>query len=208
MMTPRPSLAARSVSFTAGSSLLDADGIKQSIATAATAASYSGVALNGAYAAAGIATPAPGGQTGLAQWPVATASSSAGSYINATEIVFTGTYGGAAVTRTATVVGTDGGTSFIADGPLETCTQIDVEAQQNTSGAWTFGFTDLGPAKKPERPGTPYFSGMRAGTTANVAVAYSGGYTDVIPAVAGEYLPVMPERIVGATTTAQFSVYL
>jgi hypothetical protein len=190
----------RSISFTASADLLDADGIKTTIATAATAQSYSGVAINGAYAAAGVATPAPNGHTGVAQWPLAAAASHASSYINGSKVVFTGTYGGEIVQRTATVVGTDGNVSFIADGPLETCTQIDVEAQHDTSGAWTFGFTDLAPRKRPKTTVTPVFRTVY-GINGSVSVVY-GSYADLLPcAASGTCWTVEPTRVVQATTT-------
>jgi hypothetical protein len=94
-----------------------------------------------------IATPTASGYTNIAQYPIAVASNSAGSYVASSKIMFTGTYGtgygSQNVVRTATVVGTGGNATFVADGPLDTVSQIDVEAQVNTSGAWTFGFNDV-----------------------------------------------------------------
>jgi hypothetical protein len=127
------------------STVLDADAIKTTIATVAAITTYTGVQLNGADVAAVtyIATPTPSGYTNVAQYPIAVAASNAGSYVNGSTIQFVGTYCGAAVTRTATVVGTDGNATFVADGPVDTVTSIIVAAQTNTSGAWTFGFNDV-----------------------------------------------------------------
>lgn len=145
----------RAMTF-AAADLKDDDGIKTTIATAATAQSYSGAALNGTTVAANVAYPRPAatdwddatGRQGVVSWPSATASSNAGSYVDASTVTFTGTYNGEAVTRTATVSGTDGGATYVADGPMDTVTQIDVEPQVNTGGAWTFGWSGLGPEKR------------------------------------------------------------
>ena len=116
--------------------IADPDAIKTSIATVAAAVSYTGVALNGADANPGPATPTPSHTdnvvTDVPQYPTATASSSAGSYVDGSEVVFTGTYGGAAKSRTATVVGTDGNATFVADGPLDTVSTVAVDAQADT----------------------------------------------------------------------------
>lgn len=187
----------RSMSF---STLLDADGIKTSIATAATAQTYSGAAINGAYAAAGIATPAPNDHTDVDQYPVAVASSSAGSYTNGSLILFIGTYNGLAVTRTATVSGTGGNASFIADGPMRTVSEIRVGAQANASGAWTFGFTDLA---MPIIGGMKYpFTFLRATGAGNIRVQHVGGYLETMAFAAAEQAePLRLERIIQTLTT-------
>jgi hypothetical protein len=187
----------RSMSF---STLLDANGIKTSIATVAAITTYTTTALNGAYVTANVATPAPNGHTDVDQYPVATASSSAGSYVNASTIRFVGTYNGEAVTRTATVVGTDGNAEFIADGPMRTVTSIIVAAQANTSGAWEFGFTDLA---MPYVAGnkTP-FSFLRATGAGNIRVKHVGGYLETLAMAAAEQAePLSLERIYQTLTT-------
>jgi hypothetical protein len=187
----------RSMSF---STLLDADGIKASIATTASIATYSGAALDGAYAADGVATPVPNGHTDVDQYPVATASSSAGSYVNGSTIQFVGTYNGAAVTRTATVVGTGGAAEFIADGPIRTVTSIIVAAQANTSGAWTFGFTDLA---MPDIGGVKYpFTFLRATGAGNIRVEHVGDYLETMAFAAAEHAePLRLKRIIQTLTT-------
>ena len=174
--------------------------IKTSIATAATAATYTGAALNGASK-----KPLPDSKTGYAQWPAATASSSAGSYVAASTIVFTGTYKGATVTRTATVSGTDGNATFIADGPLDgDVTSIVVGAQVNTSGAWTFGFVDL------QCPMLPYGDGQyrakpwkrcRGSTAANIGYVSNAGNSEYVPCIAGEQHAIEIHRLKTSTTT-------
>jgi hypothetical protein len=196
----------RSLSFTSSAALLDADGIKTTIATVAAAVTYTGAALNGAYANPGPAIPAPGGHAGVAQWPVATASSAAGSFVNGSSITWVGLYGGVSTTRTATVVGTDGNASFIADGPLESVTSVTIAAQVNTSGAWTLGFTDLAPRKVPGSTSEPVFRGIVGNAVGNVAVSYTGSaYSDVLVCIAGQQWPVDAMRIIQATTTIAFT---
>jgi len=174
--------------------------IKASIATAATVQTYTGAALDGASA-----SPLPGGKTGFAQWPAATASSSAGSYINASTVVFTGTYKGVAVTRTATVSGTGGNATFIADGPVDgAVTKIVVGAQSNTSGAWTFGFVDL-ECRKILVDGTTYRSEpwrqVRGGSVGNVGIVLLDDTAEILPCIEGEVHPVLISRLKTSTTT-------
>lgn len=192
----------RSMSFT---TLLDADGIKTSIATAAAAAAYSGVALDGAYASAGVATAAPNGHIDVDQYPVATAAANAGSYVAGSKILFTGSYNGLVVTRTATVVGANGGAAFIADGPLRTVTGISVEAQANAGGAWTFGFTDL---HMPYFDGLPYpFTFLRGAGAGNIRVEHVGDYLETMVFAAGEQAePLRLKRIIQTLTTISFRV--
>lgn len=176
--------------------IVSANAIKTSIATAASIQTYTGGALNGAHL-----TPYPDSKTGYAQWPTATASSSAGSYINGSTIVFTGTYNGVVTTRTATVVGTDGNAVFMADGPLDgAVTSIVVGAQTNTGGAWTFGWDDL---QCPYRINKlEAWREVRAGSSANIAVVLPDGSVEVLPCVPGEHQPIMVHRIRRALTTA------
>ena len=176
------------------------NGIKTSIATAATIATYTGAAINGASA-----TPLPDSKTGYAQWPSATASSSAGSYVDASTVVFTGTYKGAAVTRTATVVGTGGNTTFVADGPVDgAVTKIVVGAQVNTSGAWTFGFVDLQCPMLPCGDGqyrAKPWKRCRGSTAANIGYVSNAGNAEYVPCIAGEQHAIEIHRLKTSTTT-------
>lgn len=187
----------RSMSF---STLLDADGIKLSIQTEATIQTYTGTDIDGAYGTAGVATPAPNGHVDVDQYPVATASSKAGSYVNGSTIQFIGTYDGAAVTRTATVVGTAGNAEFIADGPMRTVTSIVVAAQADTAGAWTFGFTDLAMHRV---NGVNYpFTFLRATGAGNIRVQHIGDYLETMAFAAGESAePINLKRIIQTLTT-------
>lgn len=181
----------RSLSLTA-STVLDADAIKTTIATAATVATYSGAALNGASVGTDhIARPAPSGLADVAQYPIAVASSSAGSYLDKSTIVFTGLYGGLPVTRTATVSGTGGNATFVADGPMDSCSSVVVAAQANTSGAWTFGWNDIA---CPEGDGLVLpFRELVATSSGNVMITCGDGHTDTLTALTATSLPLRLE---------------
>lgn len=173
------------------SSVLAATAIKTSIATAVTPQTYSGAALNGASVTANIATPAPSSQVRVAQFPIAVAATNGGSYIAGSLITFTGTYGGVAVVRTATVVGTGGNATFVADGPLDTCSSITVAAQTNVSGAWTFGWDDIA-CPGPDSMVTP-FRWITATSTGNVKITCGDGNIDTVTALTAVYPPVFQE---------------
>lgn len=184
------------------STVLDADAIKTSIATSASGAIYAGAALNGATASAGIATPAPSGLTGVAQYPIAVASSSAGSYTASSTIQFSGTFSGESVTRTATVVGANGNATFVADGPLDTCTGITVAAQHDTSGAWTFGWNDI--ACKVINGQTQPYRVLRPLATGNVVITCGSGHDATVPVVSGgpdEFVDILRVKFSSAATT-------
>lgn len=188
-------LASRSFSAASAAKLKDADGLKTSVATAATAQSYTGGALNG--------TLDLGGASDCASYPCFTSTSNAGSYVNGSAIVFVGTYAGAAVERTALITGTDGGqTEIVADGPLDvgSVTQIRVAAQVNTGGAFTFGFTGLCPKK--DRAGRNREWRVVARAAGSVVVGYVNGGTDTLVMIASEVHPVPVARIYATTGVA------
>lgn len=196
----------RSKAF-ATADLADADAIKTSIATAATAQSYSGVALNGAAASAGVAAPVHG----FASYPTATASSSSGSYVNGSLVVFTGTYRGQPATSTATVVGANGNATFTGNAPLDTVTSIAVGAQVNTSGAWTFGFTDLVSTSRSPSARRSLLKRIVGAASGNVVVGYglgSGALQDTIATTLAQVHDITPDRIFAAGTTAGFTAYI
>lgn len=120
----------------------DPDAIVTSIATAASAVSFSGVGLNGAVGAGSIKEAA--NVDGACCRVSATASSNAGSYVDGSTITVTGTNeAGDQISDTITVVGTDGGATWETSKGFATVTQIDVDAQANTGGSWTFGLGSL-----------------------------------------------------------------
>lgn len=188
-------------------SLVSANGLKTSVATAASAQSYSGAALNGSMVSSnvGACKLGEGSYSGLAGYPAVTASNSVGSYVNNSTVVFTGSYGGQTVTRTATITNTAGNGTFITDGPLDTVTQIDVQAQANTAGAFTFGWSGVAPTK-------PLGSGSRMRTwkvVCNVAGnlhCVAGGNADTVPLAAQQEYQASPSRIY-ADSTVEFTLY-
>lgn len=166
------------------STVLVATGIKTSITTVASAVTYTGAAINGTTATAGIATPSPSGNTNVAQYPIAVASNSAGVFTDGSLIVFTGTRDGKAATSTATVVGTGGNATFVGDKPLETCSSIAVAAQATTGGTWTFGWNDVA---CPLRGGNlEPFRVIRPTSTGNLVVTCGSGDDATIPLTAGD----------------------
>ncbi len=208
MQTGSISVSPRVLPLTA-SSVLNATAIKTSVATAAAGAIYSGAALNGGDVIDNIAYPTPSGLTGVAQYPIAVAASNAGSYVNGSTIVFSGTYGGVAATSTATVVGTDGNATFVGNNPLDTVSSITVAAQVNTSGAWTFGFNDV--ACKTRNGNVEPFRMLRPTSTGNVVITCGSGHDATVPVVAGD-----PDELVdilrikfssGSTTVTTLKLY-
>lgn len=135
----------RSKTFDASAgAFVDDNGIKTSIATAATIQTY--VTFNGTSTLGKAVT---GTHDSFASWPTVKNSSATASYVNASTIVFTGTYGGVVTTRTATLTSADGGATVLADGPLDhgSITKIVVAAQVDTAGAFEFGWTGVAPKK-------------------------------------------------------------
>jgi hypothetical protein len=181
----------RSVSLTR-STVLDADAIKTSVATSDAVASYSGTDLDGADVGAdNIARPTPSGHTGVAQYPIAASAAHTGSYVVASAITFTGTYGGVSAVRTATVGSADGNETLIADGPLDTVSQIDVAAQADALGAWTFGFDDVA-CKGPDSCVLP-FRELAPTSTGAVKITCGGGDVDTVAGLAATSLPLKLE---------------
>jgi hypothetical protein len=117
-------------------------------------------------------------------------------------ITFTGTYGGKAVVRTATVVGTGGNATFVADGPMNTVTSITVAAQANTSGAWTFGWNDI--ACKQVGGSDEPFRIIRPTSTGNLLVTCGSGDDALIDLISGgldEVVYVTRLKFTSASTT-------
>ena len=195
-------LFSRSLTFAEAAELADADGIKESIATATSAATYSGVDLDGTSTVGVV-----GSQTfeRLASWPTVSASSAAGAYTDESAVTFTGTWGGEIVTRTATIAGTDGNATFTADGPLDlgSVTSISVEAHADTDGAFTFGWSGVGPRK-----GRSWILIAREDVDAGeLDVEFSNGQQDPnLSLTSGETLGAFVTRVL-ATTTVDFTAY-
>jgi hypothetical protein len=184
----------RSLSFDASAgAFADDNGIKTSIATAATAQTYIGTTINGTSTVGkAIAT---GSHSAFASWPTVTASSAAASYVAASAIVFTGRHGGVVTTRTARLTTANGNETVIADGPLDhgSITKIEVAAQVDTAGAFLFGWTGVGPTK-----GYAWTLVAREAGTIVVSHANGGDDTLVLPAH-GQHLAFV-SRIYAAVT--------
>lgn len=187
----------------AAANLIDVDGFKTSIATAASVQSYSGGALNGASASAGPAH-------GFAFIPSATLASNSGSYVAGSAITFVGTYLGVATTRTGLIVGANGNETVLGDGPLDgPLTSIGVAAQVNTGGSFQFGWTDMLPAGRIGP--TPGFGsakqpaswlGLTPSTSGAVHVGYSGSLEDTIAGIAGAHIEAAIQRVYANTAVA------
>lgn len=184
------------------STVLDSDAIKASIATSVSAVTYSGAALDGVTVTAGVSTPAPSGLVGVGQYPVAAASSSAGSYVVNSVIVFTGTRDGKAATSTATVSSANGNLTYVGDSPLDTVTSVTIGAQANTSGAWSLGYNDI---SCPRRGGCDEpFRMLRPTSTGNVVIVDGSGRSVTVPVVAGgpdELVDIYRIKFSSASTT-------
>lgn len=201
--------ASRTFTFSNVSQLADDDAIKTSVATATSAAVYSGEDLDGDAASDGVARPAPNDHLGLASFPSVTTASQAGSYKAGSKVTFIGHYGltfgdetvtsDQLVRRTAVITDPDGNETVIADGPLESVIAIEVEAQEDTDGALEFGFSGLAP-RKGER-----FVQLEGLDEGNIHVAY-GDDEDTIPTDVGRKHECMPSRIF-ADSTAIFTLY-
>lgn len=192
-------------------SLADPDAIKTAVASSTDAVSYSGADLNGLGG-----NPGPAGTVhGFAAYPTATLATAAGAYTAASTITWTGTYRGKTVTRTGTIVGTGGNETVTGDGPLETCTQVDVAAQADTDGSFTFGWADALPGSlaTPKLTGSDGQDGLRTWTkivatsAGNARVRYAGGREDTVPLIAGQALDVPVERLYASSTTANVTVH-
>ena len=171
--------------------IASANGFKTSIATAATPQTYTAGQINGATGLNPVALTVGSGSstTGrLSVLPSVTLSSNAGSYVNGSKITFTGLdTNGNTRTSVATIVGTDGGITVHAGQGLVSVSQIAVEAQTNTGGAFTFGWTHVS---------CPGARGLRAGGTGSVKLGFADGGTDtIIGLVAGEKLDLAFEKL-------------
>lgn len=193
----------RTLTFTS-SNMLDVDAIKTHLATVAAITAYSGAALNGVVPSTGLTLA---GFSEICQYPSVTCTNVAGAYVANSTVLFTGTYGGEAVVRTATITSTAGNGTYIADGPIDvaSCTQIVIAAQANTNGDVSFGLTDMACPKKYGQ--LVAFTGVRAASGGNVAVVYPGGYADTLVLAAAESDYVLIERIVQASTNVGIRVY-
>lgn len=185
--------APRTYTFAA---IADADGLKTSIATSTSVATYSGATLNGALANPGPAT------IPLTMNVSVTTTSQSNTYNITSPIVVTGTNAaGATITDSLTLTTDDGNETVAGTKAFATVTSIAVPAQSNTSGAFTFGVQNIVFDEAARE--------VRGGSAGNIVVGYDGSTTDTIPCLAGEHHKVFAKRIVSSGTTAlPVTVYL
>jgi len=177
----------------------DDDGVITSFATSASEDVRSGAEFNGA-----LGTLTLGGTqvayTRMHQL-VAISSSNAGSYVVGSTLTAVGTdQKGQPRMLTATVGDTDGGETlnFVdEDGNavgMLTITSITVDAQNDTSGAWTIGVRDV-VFDEPARV-------IRAGSADNIAMEFEGGYQETLPFAEGETYIAYAKKILDSGTAA------
>jgi hypothetical protein len=195
-------LARRTMTL-AAADLADPDGIKTTVSTSLTAVSYSGAALNGALVFSNVAEPRFGGFLELASFPTATLSNTVGAFFAASKVRWIGTYGGVAVTREASISTANGNETITGDGPMDTVTSVTVEAQQDTDGTFTFGFSGACPRRANGRVRSWWLVGGGAG---NIVAGYANGQSDTLVSAAGREHPVLVSRIL-ATTAVPVTIY-
>lgn len=173
------------------SAIASTNAIKTSIATSASPQTYT--TFNGTVGGAKLA---------FEQVVTATTSSHTGSYVTATPLTVKGIDAfGKSLTGYLTLTMANGGETVNlkdANGNLMAMAQvieIDVPAQNDTSGAFTFGYGDFLLSTG--------LDGVRAGSDGNVKVEYANGITDTVPMLGGEFLPLpKPRQVFSSGTTA------
>jgi hypothetical protein len=113
--------------------------------------------------------------------------------------------------RTAALTDVDGDETITADGPLETLTRIDVEAQADTDGAFDFGYTSIAPVRDAVGTHKRWLvvsnAAAAAADTGAVHVAYPDDTTDTVLLAKGAELKGAPSRVFGTTTTVAVTIY-
>lgn len=186
----------RTKTFATAAELADADAIKTLVATALTAQSYSGAALNGALANPGPAVFDP------PRFVSVTTTTDAATYNTTDPIVVTGTRNGEVVTESLVLTQAGGNETVIGDQPFDTVTQIDIPAQLTVNGEFTFGVSGVA-ERKPNQP----YRQVRAIGAGNLHVGYAGGVEDTFAMADGEKDPILAERIYASGTTCGVKLY-
>jgi hypothetical protein len=201
--------------FTVTGGMVDVDAIKTAIATAITAQTYTGAALNGALV---------GTNWRLPRGVSVTTSAVASCYNTTDAIVFTGTdWFGAAATANVTLTQAGGGETIVATtAGLMSVTQIDVPAQLLATGQFEFGMRDIILTQR-NAAGHYCLIGrqIRHGTAGDILVGYDGDtnpadpsvadpYRDILVGIEGERHDCFVTRIYGhaLTTSTSLSVYV
>jgi hypothetical protein len=195
----------RTITFVAAT-LVDLDAVKTSVATAATPITYSGAGFNGALGAGPITLDPP-------RYISVTNTSAVGTYKYGASypIVITGTRCGVAVTESLLLTTANGNETIVGDQPFDTLVSIAIPAQNDTSGAWTFGVHGLAcRATGGESPQIHPYRRIKANVSGgNAKIGFGGSYTDILPLVVGSVEEVLVSRVYGTsdTTVGGLTVY-
>jgi len=166
----------------AGSLAAVTNSIVTSLATTASPVVLSGAGLTGANA----------GTLVVPQNVTVTTAVHASSYV-LTPIVVTGTdVNGSVMTENLSLTLVNGGETISGSKAFYTITSISLPAQVDTLGSWTFG-------TKNYYPGALVLE-IRVKTAGTLHVAYNGGFTDTVTALAGDRLPYAVTKIFSDST--------
>ncbi len=193
-------MSAKRTKTYASADLLDADGIKTSIATVAAPVTYVVANFNGAAIATGVLD--------LPRSVSVTTSASVGSYAIASPIVVTGKRGGETVTENLALTATGGNETIYGTQAFDSIASIAIPAQANTSGAFTFGVADIC------APAGDTFSAIKCDTAVTLYVKYgeaSSAKADATAVLAKTPEFIRPTRVqttTGKTSGAAVTVYL
>ncbi len=193
-------MSAKRTKTYASADLLDADGIKTSIATVAAPVTYVVANLNGAAISTGVLD--------LPRSVSVTTTSSVGAYAIASPIVVTGKRGGDVVTESLTLTQTGGNETIYGTQAFDSIASIAIPAMVNTAGTFTFGVADIC------APAGDVFSGVKCDTAVTLHVQYGEASTskaDATAVLAKTLEPIGPSRVLtktGKTSGAAVTVYL
>lgn len=193
-------MSAKRTKTYASADLLDADGIKTSIATVAAPVTYVVANFNGAAISAGVLD--------LPRSVSVSTTANVGSYTIAAPIVVTGKRGGVDVTENLTLTATGGNETIYGTQAFDSIASIAIPAMSNTSGAFTFGVADIC------APAGDTFSGVKCDTAVTLYVKYGEAptsKTDSMAVAAKTLEPIAPSRVLTTTSKtsgAAVTVYL
>jgi flagellar capping protein FliD len=170
---------------------VDDDAIKTSIATAVSAQSYSGGALNGAIGA---------GEIDLPKSISITTGANASTYNLVDPIRITGTdWRGQTITEDVLLTNAGGGETVQTTKGFATVTSIAIPAQLTTGGTFKIGILDL-VFNEPARS-------IRHGGAGTIVVKQQNGKSRSLVGIEGERQPTLISRVVAAGSTFPFTVY-
>jgi hypothetical protein len=179
----------RTTTFATAAELADVDAFKTSVATATSAAVYSGATLNGAKANPG---PVTDEKMRVAAYPSVTSSAQASTYNTTDPIVWTGTRGGEVVTVETLLTDANGDETIVGASPLDTLVSIAVPAMLGASGALEFGFSGLAAPRRHDRTQPMLVMALAEGI---VHVGYPDGVEDSFRLNAYQVAPLSAYRI-------------